>query len=309
MKNIIIEENFEIEDLGICEDWVYDIEVEHNHNYFGNNILIHNSVYYHVEPFVNKYLEGNPNSTINETVDWVNLFEQKVIQPVIVQTIDEVARKLNAFNKKSIWAEREIISDSSVFVSKKKYFARVRDSEGTRYPEDSPYVKVMGLEIIKSSTPKWAQKKLKDAIPLFLDSEEADVKKWIKDLKKDFLSVDLLELSSVSGVSSIDYKITDKGVPFGSRAAIIHNNYIKENGLSNKYQNINSGDKTKRLFLRSGNPFNSNIIAFTNDEFINEIKDYIDYDEIFNKNFLKPLEIMGTSLKWNLTQETDTEDW
>ncbi len=267
------------------------------------------SVYYHVEPFVNKYLEGNPKSSINETVDWVNLFEQKVIQPVIVQTIDEVARKLNAFNKKSIWAEREIISDSSVFVSKKKYFARVRDSEGTRYPEDSPYVKVMGLEIIKSSTPKWAQKKLKEAIPLFLDSEETDVKKWIKDLKKDFLSVDLLELSSVSGVTSIDYKITDKGVPFGSRAAIIHNNYIKENGLSNKYQNINSGDKTKRLFLRSGNPFNSNIIAFTNDEFINEIKDYIDYDEIFNKNFLKPLEIMGTSLKWNLTQETDTEDW
>ena len=29
--------------MGIIEEWVYDIEVEDNHNFFANNILVHNS--------------------------------------------------------------------------------------------------------------------------------------------------------------------------------------------------------------------------------------------------------------------------
>ena len=32
---------FKIKDLGIHEINVYDIEVEDNHNFFGNNILVH----------------------------------------------------------------------------------------------------------------------------------------------------------------------------------------------------------------------------------------------------------------------------
>nr|YP_007013560.1 putative intein [Aeromonas phage Aes508] len=34
---------FEIEDLGVMEIDVYDIEVDGNHNFFGNDILVHNS--------------------------------------------------------------------------------------------------------------------------------------------------------------------------------------------------------------------------------------------------------------------------
>uniref|UniRef100_UPI003CDF86F8 DNA-directed DNA polymerase n=1 Tax=Aeromonas phage Aes123 TaxID=1198018 RepID=UPI003CDF86F8 len=36
---------FEIEDLGVMEIDVYDIEVDGNHNFFGNDILVHASVY------------------------------------------------------------------------------------------------------------------------------------------------------------------------------------------------------------------------------------------------------------------------
>jgi DNA polymerase family B len=268
------------------------------------------SCYYTIAPFVDDYKRKNPNLSINEYVDWANSFETKVMQPIIVAAIDDFAKKLNAYSKKSIWAEREIISDSTVFVAKKKYFARVRDSEGTRYPENDPYIKVMGLELIKSSTPKWSQKKLKEAIPLFLDKSESQAREWLNETKKHFLESNVLDLASVSGVSSIDYKLTDSGVPIGSRAAIVHNNYIIENNLTGKYETIKSGEKTKRLFLKKGNPFNSNIVAFTNDQFADEVKNYVDYDEIFLKNFLSPLEIMAKALKWNLTKETENlEDW
>lgn len=111
MMNLRIEDVFEIEDLGIVEEWVYDIEVQNNHNFFGNNILIHNSNYFHIEPFVNLYLQKNPESTIDETVTWCDEFEKKVIQPIIQQTVNDFCDELNAYNREKIWAEREVIAD------------------------------------------------------------------------------------------------------------------------------------------------------------------------------------------------------
>lgn len=269
------------------------------------------SIYYHIEPQMEAIERKYPGSDIDFLVSKANEIEEKIMQPVIKEAIDSFCERLNAYNPKVIWAEREIIADSAVFVQKKKYFARVRDSEGVRYPSNEPYIKVMGLEIIKSSTPKWSQKKLKEAIPLFLDSTEADARSWVKDLRNSFSSNNLLDICSVSSVSNMTYTLgVDKGIPIGARAALIHNKYIVDKGLLNKYDKIQPGDKTKRLFLRPGNPFNSNIIAFTNDQFIEEIKDWIDYDEIFFKNFLTPLEMMADSLKWDLMKETESlDDW
>ena len=36
------------------------------------------------------------------------------------------------------------------------------------------------------------------------------------------------DVPSTSYASNLDYDLTDKGIPFGSRAAICHNIYIKE---------------------------------------------------------------------------------
>jgi len=303
-------DNFEIEDLGIQEEWVYDIEVEDNHNFFGNNILIHNSVYYHIEPFVNLYKDKNPNLSINEYVDWADSFEKKVIQPTIERTINDFAYQLNAYNKDKIGAEREIIADTAVFTAKKKYYARVRDSEGTRYSESDPKIKVMGLEIIKSSTPKWSQKKLKEAIPHILDKDEVDLRNWVKVIKQDFRKANLNDIASVGGVSRIDYNLNDKGVPIGSRAAIVHNTYIKNNHLEDKYAPIQAGDKCKRLFLTTPNMFSSEIVAFTNELFTKELECCIDYDTNFEKNFLKPLYLMVEPLNYDLEKETESlDDW
>ena len=268
------------------------------------------SCYYHIEPFVQKYIEKNPGLSIGEYVTWADEFEKKVIQPTIEKTINDFSEQLNAYNKDKIGAEREIIADAAVFTAKKKYYARVRDSEGTRYPDDAPKIKVMGLEIIKSSTPKWSQKYLKAAIPHILDKNEDDLRDWIKTIKQEFTTVNLNEIAAVGGVSRIDYNLNEKGVPFGSRAAITHNNYINQNGLEDQYAPIQAGDKCKRLFLQTPNKFNSEIIAFTNDNFVKELDGIIDFDTNFQKNFLKPLELMVAPLNYDLEKETETlDDW
>lgn len=268
------------------------------------------SVYYHIEPFMNLYQNKNPDLSINQYVDWADNFEKKVIQPCIKDCISDFANELNAYDKDVIGAEREIISDSAVFTAKKKYYARVRDSEGTRYPETDPYIKVMGLEIIKSSTPNWSKKKLKEAIPHILDKDETNLKNWINTIKQEFINVPLIDIAHSGGVSNLDFKLNDKGVPIGVRAALIHNKYIKDNKIEEKFSPINPGDKCKRLFLKEPNPFNSNIIAFTNDSFVNEVKDYIDFDTNFDKQFLSALKLMVNSLEYNLDKETQLlDDW
>lgn len=270
------------------------------------------SVYYHLEPFVEKYIQQNPGLPINDYVEFANTFEKKVIQPVITKTIEEFASQLNAYNKDKIGAEREIIADTAVFTAKKKYYARVRDSEGTRYPDDAPKIKVMGLEIIKSSTPPWSKKYLKEAIPHILDKDETDLRDWIKSIRNEFTKVNLNQIAGVGGVSRIDYEIGEKGIPFGSRAAIMHNQYIKQNNLEDKYAPVQAGDKCKRIFLQTPNVFNSEIIGYTNDGFATEImkSGCVDYDTQFEKNFMKPLDLMVAPLNYNLRKETaELDDW
>lgn len=278
-----------------------------------NDYVIYNdtdSIYYQIADFVDMFIDKNPNSTINEQVDFADSFEEKVIAPVIKSTIEEMAKKLNIFNVDVIAADREIIADSAVFIQKKKYLARVRDNEGFRYPEYEPEIKVMGLDIIKSSTPIWSKVKLLDSVEHILDKNEQDLRDWLKNTKAEYQAVNPNELAQVGGVNNLDYVLGEKGVPIGARSALVHNQYVMDNGLEDTYAMIEAGDKTKRMFLRTPNKFNSNIVAYTNDSFIKEFDGLIDYDMMFEKGFTNALDNMTNALGYNLHKETEElDDW
>jgi DNA polymerase elongation subunit (family B) len=265
------------------------------------------SIYFQINNFMSEFVQNNNN--IDEQVDFANQIEIEHIQPVIKETVDIFTKQLNACNKSVIWAEREIIADAAVFTTKKKYFARVRDSEGVRFPANSPKIKVMGLEIAKSSTPPWVKKKLKEAIPLILDKDFNDLKTWVDDIKDEYKKTHPWELASVSSVSNLAYTLGEKGIPMGSRAAIVYNEYVKKEKLQLKYTLISPGDKTKRLFLTEPNPFKSNIIAFVSEDFVNELVDYIDYDTTFEKTFINPLNLMITAIGWDIENQMQQEEW
>jgi hypothetical protein len=111
-------------------------------------------------------------------------------------------------------------------------------------------------------------------------------------------------------VSNLGYKLSDKGIPIGSRAALVYNKYINDTNLLNTYNPIQPGDKCKRLFLLEPNKFNSNIIAFTNDNFVKEIGDCINYDTNFQKGFMQPLNLMVNAMNYNLEKETvNLDEW
>src|SRR5574344_1492763 len=134
---------FEIEDLGIQELDVYDIEVEDNHNFFGNDILVHNSAYYTIAPIMDKVIHFKPNLTMNEYVDIADKFEMDVVAPVINKSVEVACSKLNAKKQHVKGDKRQNTANSVITITKKKYRARISDSERKRYPETKPHMKFM----------------------------------------------------------------------------------------------------------------------------------------------------------------------
>ena len=68
-------------------------------------------------------------------------------------------------------------------MAKKKYLARVLDSEGIRYKENDPYMKIQGLEIKQGGVSKFTKDYLKDCIPIILD--QGDIYDWLSKIWND----------------------------------------------------------------------------------------------------------------------------
>lgn len=308
---IIEESNFEIEDLGIQEEDVYDIEVEDNHNFFGNNILLHNSVYYTIEPFVDKYKESHPEADLNKLVDFCNDFSDKVIQPIIDRSIDDMSRDFNVFDRSRIQAKKEVVCDVMVNCAKKKYYARVRDSEGTRYDIDNPHIKVMGLELVRSTTPQWVKDNIQGALPILFDSDKAGLVKWVDDARRGYVEADIDSIAQIGKANNLNYSLSEKGVPMLSRCAIVYNNFIKDNRLESYYNMIEPSEKFKYIRLTQPNIFNSDCIAYKDSRFVDKyLKDIIDYNTMFSKSFMEPLNLMCECMGYNLKSATvEVDEW
>ena len=304
---------FQIESTGVEEIWVYDVEVEDNHNFIGNDILLHNSFYYTVEPLVKEKFGDSATQTM-EVVEWCDRFDQKFMQKVVDDTINEYAELLNIFDPSQIGVEREIISDCAFFVAKKRYAARVLDMEGVRFTEDDPYIKVMGLEIARSSTPEWVKQKLQESIPVILDNDQFGVRKWRDETKAQYTSQPIESISAVGSASSLDYNLTDKGVPQGAKAVIAHNNWVKSQGLEDEIELLQAGEKYKRCYLLTPNRFGAEIISYNDSKIAKIIEEdgIFDYSTNFQKQFEGPLERMVEGMKFDIRDVPtfgNLEDW
>lgn len=267
------------------------------------------SFYLTVKPFVSKFLEKNPNAGIEEITNFCQDLEDKLINPKVQEFIDSYALELNAFDKSMIGAGREVIADKAIFAAKKKYYMRVRDDEGKRFPLDSPKIKVQGLDIIKGGTPAFSKEHLKLAIPEILDSDEIKIRDYVRTRKTEYMNYDLSDITQSQGVSRIDYDLGDKGIPQGSKCALVYNKYIQDNNLGDQYNLIQGGDRIKKVFLREPNKFGSDVIGFVDENFSKEIEpEIIDYDKMFEKGFLNMLELMTEPMGWNIKQETEIID-
>lgn len=256
------------------------------------------SCYISFDPLVKKFY---PNKSKDEIIDIINRICEDKLVPTINKACDELSDYTNAYQPK-IQFKREVIADQGIWVAKKRYALNVHDSEGVRYKE--PKLKVMGLEIVRSSTPTVIRQYLKDAVKLLLTSSEQAVQQFIRDVEDKFMQMSAEDIAfprSVNGMNKYGSRssIYAKGTPMHVRGALLHNYYVEKKNLTKKYEMITEGGKVKFLYLKLPNPIHENCIAFSGKlpkEL--DLHRFIDYDTMFTKSFLDPLTQIMQCLGW-----------
>ena len=248
------------------------------------------------------------NATTEKVIDFMDKVCQERIQPFIDKAYQDLASYMNAYAQK-MQMKREALADRGIWTAKKRYIMNVYDNEGVRYAK--PKLKVMGLEMIKSSTPEIIRAKMKDCISIIMKGSETDLQNEIESFKKTFKELLPEEVSFPRGVNGmIDYadtmNIYKKGTPIHVKGALIYNNMIKKLGLEKKYPKIKDGDKLKFTYLKSPNVVSDTVISYPMklpEEF--GLHDYVDYDMQFEKTFVEPLQIVINSIGWKAEKKDD----
>jgi DNA polymerase elongation subunit (family B) len=272
------------------------------------------SIYLRLGDLVNKVygVDGVVKMPAQKIIEFMDRVCEDKLQPHIDKSYQELADYVHAYAQK-MQMKREGLSDKGVWTAKKRYILNVYNNEGVQYAE--PHMKVMGLEMIKSSTPSAIREKMKAAIKLMMTGTEQQVQDFIAEFKKEFKTLPAEEISFPRGLNGLNtysdpVMLFKKGTPIHVRGAIVYNHHLKQLGLTKKYPLIQEGEKLKFTYLRMPNHFKNDVISFPGripKEF--ELDNYIDYDVQFDKAFLEPISVILRCMKWSAEKNNSLEDF
>ena len=234
------------------------------------------------------------------------------IEPFIDNCYQDLATYMNSYAQK-MFMKREVIADRGIWTAKKRYILNVHNSEGVQYAE--PKLKIMGLEVVKSSTPAPVRVFLREAIKVIVKGDNDELIEFVENTRQEFLKLSPEEIAfprSVNGIKKYasEIKVYTKGTPMHVRGALMFNQTVKDKKISKNYPQIKDGEKIKFVHLKMPNPIGENIISFLSDlptEF--DLHRYIDYDMQFTKSFLDPLTFISESIGWQLEKVATLEDF
>ena len=266
------------------------------------------SCYITMEKLVQKFFADKPHPSIVSALDKIG---NDKIEPTINKAMKSIAEYTGAFEEK-VYFKREAIADKGIWVAKKRYALNVFDNEGVRYKE--PKLKVMGLEIVRSSTPAPVRESLRQAVNLCLTKDENALQDFVAENWEEFRKLSPEQIAFPRGCNNLNKyssssHIYEKGTPMHVRGALLYNFLLKKHNLSNKYEYIQDGDKIKFLYLKEPNVIGENTIAFSSKlpvEF--DAHKYVDYETIFEKSFVEPLNTIAEGLKWKTRPVATLED-
>jgi DNA polymerase elongation subunit (family B) len=269
------------------------------------------SIYLRLGGLVTK-VYGDRTVDTNSIITFMDKVCDDKIQPFIDVSYQELADYVKAHSQK-MEMKREALSNKGLWTAKKRYILNIFNNEGVSYKE--PYMKVMGLEMIKSSTPSSIREKMKQAIKIMMSGTEQDIHNFIANFREEFRKLPPEEISFPRGLNGLNkysdaatlYKL---GTPIHVKGAILYNNFLNQNNLTKKYPLIQEGEKVKFTYLKMPNHFKDTVISYPT-RLPKELglHDYIDYDMQFDKAFLEPIKVILDCMGWSTEKVSTLEDF
>jgi DNA polymerase elongation subunit (family B) len=268
------------------------------------------SIYLNLGPLVDSVYKEKPEA--QKVIAFMDKICEEKIQPYIDKSYQELAEYVHAFDQK-MQMKREGLSDKGIWTAKKRYILNVYNNEGVQYAK--PKIKVMGLEMVKSSTPTAVRAKMYQLVDLIVNTNEETVQKFVADFREEFRKLPVEDISFPRGCNGLkEYAdsatIYRKGTPIHVKGAILYNHFLKQHNLTTKYPLIQEGEKLKFTYLKTPNPFRDMVVSFPTrlpKEF--ELQEYIDYETQFEKTFLEPIKLILDCIGWKTEKQYTLESF
>lgn len=268
------------------------------------------SVYLRLGCLVDRTIGKKP---LKETIDFLDKSCNEVILPRIAKWYEDLAKRMNApANRMSM--KREGIAAKGIWTAKKRYMLAVHLGEDNVYVEE-PDLKIMGIEVVRSSTPQIVRTRLREAIRIIMTADEGGMRRFVEQFHDEFVTLPPQQIAFPRGCNNLDEyadaaTIYKKATPIAVKGALIYNHHVKmTKGLSKKHPFIRDGEKIKFIYLKVPNPIREKVLSFVTavpPEF--GLDNYIDRELQFEKAFIEPLTTIVDAVGWKIVEQSSLED-
>ena len=242
--------------------------------------------------------QGNP-------VEFILNLKKLRLNSYFKQRFEEYGKKFNTTDLQNLDLEK--ISFSALMMAKKKYVLDLAWKDpGVEYkPQEK--IASTGVEIVQSSTPKFARKVLKELTKYIFQNGKAlnysDAVKKLKEDKQQFILQNPDDISKSMSIGEYEkYCLEDKKkivlaekCPINVRAAAVYNHKLQNSKWRSKYSLIKTGDKIKFYYCKS----EDQIFGFLPGSYPHEFAPEVNHDEQFEKVIVEPfnrfIEALGYS--------------
>jgi hypothetical protein len=312
--------SFKVIPLGKQKRTVYDIETQDNHNFFGNSLLVHNSNYLSLEEVIEKL--GITFADNKAFADWMNMFVDTVIQPMIDTALEDYAYKYGLDNIIKFKREK-IIKDMFVVAGKNYALSVVEDDKGNTY-YDKPKVGITGIPVKKKTAQKVAQENLPEILDMIMGGcSKEDVVEKLVPLKQEYLTSDanFKDMFIAGRANEIQkFEISPKVIeedgfrfvtrtPWKVKGALVHNHMLKELKVTSVFP-LTDGVMCKTAYVYPNNKYGVNLISWE-DKYPIEFEGIFEIDKytMFEKGVTKMVQKWFDVIGWGaLDLEADDEN-